>query len=435
MRIVQLCLAAAMAASLPNLTAQESYEPPPKFTATALLGAAGVKGANYQIAEAVRTEEYFHEFTIASPYGSFETIGLTQVPVRIQEITALAALEEVSKTEVFLSAAGQSVVNIGKGAAAAVKDPEATVKGLGAGIKRVGVNLGRRAERATESAGEEKSADEGSAAGSAAGSVLGVNAAMRRWARKVGVDPYTTNVVLRKALDDIAKVDAAGSIATKVAVPVPGVVGMTAAVGDIVWGKDPEEVRKNQREGPADPRCDAVGGQGTVQQPVVHADLPDTFHQRSSSRERRRCHRLRPQRGRLHERARGTLFRRERRDASAVARSRTGVTHPQRFSGAGRGLRRWTGARAAPARLDSLDRGHSEGPYAGRCAGASGAQGNSVGAGVDGTRVRTRSARASKNWLVGRSKVAWLRGSLRAVIDAEAPNVLDVSDRGSSRQR
>ena len=232
-----------------HLTAQEPYEPPPKFTATALLGAAAVKGANYQIAEAVRTEEYFHEFTISSTYGSFEAIGRTQVPVRIQEIAALTALEEVSKTEVFLSAAGQSVVNIGKGAAAAVKDPEATVKGLGAGIKRFGVNLGRRAERATESAGDEKSADEGSAAGNAASSVLGVNAAMRRWARKVGVDPYTTNAVLRKALDDIAKVDAAGSIATKVAVPVPGVVGMTAAVGDIVWGKDPEEVRKINEKG------------------------------------------------------------------------------------------------------------------------------------------------------------------------------------------
>jgi hypothetical protein len=248
MRIVQLCVAATIAASFLNLTAQEPYEAPPKFSATALLGAAGVKGANYQIAEAVRTEEYFHEFTFSSTYGSFEAIGRTQVPVRIQEITALAALEEVSKTEVFLAAAGQSVVNIGKGAAAAVKDPEATVKGLGAGIKRFGVNLGRRAERATASGGD-KSGDEGSAASNAASSVLGVNAAMRRWARKVGVDPYTTNEVLRKALDDIAKVDAAGSIATKVAVPVPGVVGMTAAVGDIVWGKDPEEVRKINEKG------------------------------------------------------------------------------------------------------------------------------------------------------------------------------------------
>ena len=167
--------------------------------------------------------------------------------MRIQEIAALAALDDVSKTEVFLSAAGQSVVNVGKGAAAAVTNPEATAKGLGSGIKRFGVNLGRRTERAVDSATDDKSGGEGSggsAAGSAATSVLGVNSAMRRWAQKVSVDPYTTNAVLRKALEDIAKVDAAGSIATKVVVPIPGVVGLTANVGNIVWGKDPEEVRK-----------------------------------------------------------------------------------------------------------------------------------------------------------------------------------------------
>lgn len=239
---IGLTIVAAIVTSLPRLAAQDAYEPPPKFTTTALLGPAGVKGPQYQVEEPVRTEQYFHEFTITSTYGSFEAVGRTQLAARIQEIGALAALDDVSKTEVFLSAAGQSVVNVGKGAAAAVKDPAATVKGLGAGVKRFGVNLGRRTERATTA--DSTSAGGGSAAGSAASSVLGVNAALRRWAQKVGVDPYTTNAVLREALNDIAKVDAAGSIATKVVVPIPGVVGLTSTVGAIVWGKDPEEVRK-----------------------------------------------------------------------------------------------------------------------------------------------------------------------------------------------
>ena len=243
---VTAIFAAAAVISIPRVGAQGAYDSPPAFTATALLGASGVKGPHYQIDEAVRTDQYFHQFTLTSTYGSLEAIGRTQLAVRIQEIAALAALDDVSKTEVFLSAAGQSVVDVGKGAAAAVKDPGATAKGLGAGIKRFGVNLGRRTERAAESATDDKSGDEsgGSAAGNAANSVLGVNAAMRRWAQKVGADPYTTNPVLRKALEDIAKVDAAGSIATKVVVPIPGVVGLTSTVGGIVWGKDPEDVRK-----------------------------------------------------------------------------------------------------------------------------------------------------------------------------------------------
>ncbi len=67
---------------------------------------------------------------------------------------------------------------------------------------------------------------------------------MRQWAQKVKADPYTTNLVLRNALKSIANVDAAGSIVTKIAVPIPTVVVTTATVGDLVWSKDPDALRK-----------------------------------------------------------------------------------------------------------------------------------------------------------------------------------------------
>jgi len=253
--LVLWCLAIAMIATIvpssSSLGAQEGDEPPPRFTATVLLTPAVAQGPHHRVGEDVRTDGYFHEFSISSTFGAFEAIGRTELAVRIQEIDALAALQDVSKTEVFLAAAGQSVVKIGQSAAAVVSDPAAAAKGVGTGIKRFGVNLGRRTQRAVASAGDATDETPGgdSAAGSAARSVLGVNAAMRRWAQKVGVDPYTTNVVLRKALEDIARVDAAGSIATKVVLPIPPIVGMTSKIGDLVWGKDPEEVRKLNEEG------------------------------------------------------------------------------------------------------------------------------------------------------------------------------------------
>ena len=58
------------------------------------------------------------------------------------------------------------------------------------------------------------------------------------------MDPYSSNKVLRDALQDIGKVDAAGGIAAKVVVPIPMVVSTTASVSNLVWGKDPEEIRK-----------------------------------------------------------------------------------------------------------------------------------------------------------------------------------------------
>jgi hypothetical protein len=168
--------------------------------------------------------------------------------VRLHEITALAQLDDVSKTEVFLRSAGTSVVNVGRGVATAVANPADTARGVGSGVKRLGVNLGRMTRRTVDSATSEDPAEEpapgGNAAVGAAQGVLGVNRASRRWAQKVGVDPYSTNPVLRQALGDFGRVDAAGSIATKVFLPIPGVVGMTATVSDLVWGKDPEELRK-----------------------------------------------------------------------------------------------------------------------------------------------------------------------------------------------
>jgi hypothetical protein len=242
-----LCFVGLAAAGL-HLSAAPVDEPPPRFTAAQLLAPAQLKGPHHTVAGAVQTEGYYHEFHVQSDYGAADAFGRSMLAVRLREVDALAQLEEVSKTAVFLAAAGQSVINVGKGVANVVTDPSDTAKNLGSGVKRWGVNLGRQSKRAIDSAtGDdpaEGSKQGGNAAVSAGKTVLGVSKASRRWAQKLGVDPYTTNKVLRRALDDIGQVDAAGSIATKVVLPVPGVVGMTATVGDLVWSKDPEELRK-----------------------------------------------------------------------------------------------------------------------------------------------------------------------------------------------
>jgi hypothetical protein len=94
-------------------------------------------------------------------------------------------------------------------------------------------------------AGGKSTADKAVDAGSsAAKSYFGVTGAARRWAQKLGVDPYTSNPVLAKALEEIGQIDAAGGIAAKAVVPVPTVVSKAADVSELVWGKDPEELAK-----------------------------------------------------------------------------------------------------------------------------------------------------------------------------------------------
>jgi hypothetical protein len=233
------------------------YDAPRTFQARSVLPASWLQGPHYKVGSEVGTEGYFQTFTIASDYGAMTAECRSLLAIRINEVKALDALDDVSKGEVFLKAAGGSVLQVGKGVANVATKPVETAKGVGAGVKRFGVNLGRKSKHAAESAkGAVSDADDGkdeqrstgdkaaSATTSAVEGLAGVTGASRRWAQKLSVDPYSSNPVLRKALADIGRIDAAGNIAAKVVVPIPAVASVTASANDLVWGKDPQELAK-----------------------------------------------------------------------------------------------------------------------------------------------------------------------------------------------
>jgi hypothetical protein len=244
---MKLSTSSALVASLALLAGAADFEPPASFQASKILPAELVKGPRFTVAESVTEDGYYQQFHITSLYGEMDVEGRSMLKTRVVEVDALARLDETSKTEVFAKAAGGAVLNVGKGVSAVVKDPGATAKGVGKGLKRFGTNLGRKGKSAAESATADKEGEDKSTsakAESAALSVVGVNGAARKWAQKLNVDPYTTNAALHDALVSIGKIDSAGSIAAKVVVPIPMVVSTTATVGGLVWGKDPEEVHK-----------------------------------------------------------------------------------------------------------------------------------------------------------------------------------------------
>jgi hypothetical protein len=238
--------------------APPAYEPAPTLRASSALPARLVRGKHHEVAEEVRADGFYERFRIESDFGVLEADGRTMLHTRLAEVDALARLDQVSKAGVFASAAGNAVLTIGRRVGSVVKDPVGTAKGIPGGLKRFGVNLGRQAKRAAGSVtsgsekGEPDERTDGEkaldAAGGAANSVLGINGAARRWARKLGVDPYTTNPLLHDALVDVGRIDAAGGIAARIALPIPALATTTASVGGLVWDADPEELRKlNER--------------------------------------------------------------------------------------------------------------------------------------------------------------------------------------------
>src|SRR5262245_56350066 len=141
MRAKSLALLPAASALAVLALAAGDFEGPRTFKSSDVLPASMVKGKHFTVGAEAPTDGYFHDFTIKSEYGDFEAEGKSVLVIRAREINALAELSTVSKSEVFLKAAGTSVVNVGKGVASAVKDPEATAKGIGGGVKRFGTNL------------------------------------------------------------------------------------------------------------------------------------------------------------------------------------------------------------------------------------------------------------------------------------------------------
>jgi len=226
------------------------FDGPLALKASKVLSPGVLKGPHHTVAEEVKVEGGYQEFRIESEYGVIPADGRAVLGERLREVDALARLSEVSRGEVFVEAAGGAILNVGKGLAHVATHPVETAKGIGGGLKRFGVNLGRKAKRTAESVtaddkegeGDQKSGEQ--KAVDAADSALGVNASARKWAQKLGVDPYTTNPVLHQALVDVGRIDKAGQIVTKVVVPVPTVATTTASVGDLVWSADPEALLK-----------------------------------------------------------------------------------------------------------------------------------------------------------------------------------------------
>ena len=77
---------------------------------------------------------------------------------------------------------------------------------------------------------------------------LGISGAERRWYKKLGVDPYTDNVVLRQAIHRDAVLDASAHLALRL-VRLPAIPGLGTAkrTTDAIHNEDPAVVRARQR--------------------------------------------------------------------------------------------------------------------------------------------------------------------------------------------
>jgi hypothetical protein len=254
--------AASLAAC--SRAAAADFELPPTLRAADILEPALRAGPHFTVDPTVRNGGYLNHFVIHSDFGDFEAHGRTMLGIRLKEVAALARIHEISRTDVFIRAAKNATVGVVlepvKAARGITSDPIGTVTRLPRGIGRLLSSYATQGKEAAESVsdattniGKSRSGDEvvndlGDTGRGAVKSVLSMSSTERRWARQLGTDPYSTNTVLRKAIEDIAWFDRIGSLAPGLAgVPsIPG-AGHLVRAHEIAW-EDPRDIRARNKE-------------------------------------------------------------------------------------------------------------------------------------------------------------------------------------------
>jgi len=235
------------------------YERAEDLKASEILSTEQVSGAHFSVDERVESDGYLNYYTIRSDYGVFEAASTAMLHVRLKEIGALAQLDELSSTEVFVKAAADAGLGQIEVVSTFVQRPVSTLAGLPQGVsrmfKRYSRQLGEAVSDTKEYMATQKElglsdreyADYKKNAISLTERYFNISAAERDLAQELGTDPYTSNETLSEAIKKVAWVDRMGRFALRAAGLHIPYVGILAKVNDAVWGKDPYELRDYNR--------------------------------------------------------------------------------------------------------------------------------------------------------------------------------------------
>ena len=224
------------------------FEQPPIINANQLLPESALSGPGFHVEQQVPTNGAMGQYTIvadASVFqddaGTYRVESLDLLKLRLSEIPAIAYLENVSKTGVFANALAQSAERPVAAAANMVVHPMDTVTGLPSGIGslfgRVTMGAGEIASSASNSFGSGKAAGQ---TANATMTALGYDQVRRDLARKLHVDPYSSDPILTKKLNSVAWVMFSARLtvdAAMMAVPASIIISGVEFTNDLVYEK------------------------------------------------------------------------------------------------------------------------------------------------------------------------------------------------------
>ena len=222
------------------------FEDPPQLTASTVLPIEILTGPYHRIDERVLNDGYLNHYTIRSQLGDIEVVSTAKLRKRIDEINAIALMEEAKNTETFATAVRDAGGDAIEGIKSLVTSPVETVSGAVSGIGKL---FGRGKEALFGSSRSE-------AEDSRLQPLVGFSKAKREYAHEFGVDAYTHNEILQERLDEISWTGYAGGLSAALLMgQLPGAAGaaITAAnatdlLNEALRDLAPADLRKMNRE-------------------------------------------------------------------------------------------------------------------------------------------------------------------------------------------
>jgi hypothetical protein len=255
----------AATAWVASAQADSKFEPAPALAGAQLAPATLLKGANFDVAEPVRIDRFLGSFKLHSAYGTFDVSGVDMLAGRVRELRAIEELQKVESSSTFTEALAKSASGTVKLVGSLVTEPGKTVENIAAGagtvLGRIGYSVKSGAQNAGDAMTKSSSTQQEQKPTTAGGAEppsftddpFGYNQARRQWAKKLEIDPYTTNPVLRPLLDKAASATFAGNFAVgltvgAVAAPLGYASDFETTVRDSVWDQPPGDLAKGNEE-------------------------------------------------------------------------------------------------------------------------------------------------------------------------------------------
>lgn len=225
---------------------QGRYEPLPVLSASKILPPELLSGPNHRVQERVTSDGIVNIYRIDSKFGSFTAVSTATLRVRVQEINAMAVMDQLKGTKEFGDAVKEAATNTMVAAKNMVFQP---VKTLGEAATGVGL-LFRRAGDSMFGAKRSDAED------SRFKNLIGFSNYKREYAYDLGVDVYSRNEVLQDRLNDIAWTGFAGGLTVSAALAaVPGgagiamtAIGTTRLTTAIFKTTPPQDLRRMNAE-------------------------------------------------------------------------------------------------------------------------------------------------------------------------------------------